>query len=119
MAIYDGNDWMIGWTSNWDGREPTMEVGPWPDLTRWSNKYHLTSGCCFTAFRGMDEEEQARRLLNEAANLMFQGVPAEMVLREFAKIRVWCQMRVRLIPGDYLAFLPSLGYEKWNPWSGE
>lgn len=27
---------------------------------------------------------------------MFQGVPAELVLQEFAKIRVWCEMRLNL-----------------------
>ena len=115
MAIYNGDDWMIARTDNFDG----VEVGPFPDLTGWSKKYHFTSGYCFAAFRDMGDEEQAQRLLNEGTNLIFHGVPAELVLQEFAKIWVWCEMRVRLISGSYMPFLPEKGFEKWNPWSGE
>ena len=46
MAIYNGDDWMIARTDNFDG----VEVGPFPDLTRWSKKYPFTSGYCFAAF---------------------------------------------------------------------
>ena len=49
---------------------------------------------------------------------MFYGVPASESLEEFAKIRVWRDMDIRLPAGTYHAFLPSKGYTSWNPWAG-
>ena len=117
MAIYNGNDWLIAWDTTFGGKEPKLEVGPFPDHTGWSDKYEATSGCCFPDVHGMDATEQARCLLNEAASLMFQGIPSQMVLQEFAKIGVWCEMRVNLLSGNFLAFHPRQGFEKWAPFN--
>lgn len=61
---YDGNNWMIAWTPEPDRGGPVVKVGPWPDRTGWSREYSCTSGCCYGHFSGLDEEEQAHRLLN-------------------------------------------------------
>ena len=115
--MYDGNDWMIAWNGRLIEGSSAIEVGPWPDSTGWSNTYAKTTGCCNTFVHDLDDAEQARLLVNQAVDLMFDGIPPEMVLTEFAKIRVWREMKVDLLAGySYKAFLPGKGYESWNPW---
>ena len=121
MTSYDDENYMIAWDYvDLSGRknQKAVEVGPWPDKNRWSNKYEATTGCCDQAFEDLDDAEQAQILVNTAASLMFYGVPARESLEEFAKIRVWRDMDIRLPAGTYHAFLPSKGYTSWNPWAG-
>lgn len=47
--------------------------------------------------------------------MMFEGIPPQMILDEFSQIRVWREMRVSLISGNYQAFYSKMGYQKWNP----
>lgn len=124
MDNFTSNDWIIGYTTPIPGDtrpkpKPTaIEVGPWPDKTGWSRKYDLTTGCCYTAYRELPEEEQAQRLLNEAAHISFQGMPAEDVLEELSKIRIWREMGIKLIQGDAQhAFYEPRGYQFWNPYN--
>ena len=92
--MYSDKNWMIAW--NTSDSVPRMEVGPWPDRTGWSNAYDMTTGCCYSLVQDLDDAEQARLLVNEAVNLMFNGIPSQIVLEEFSKIRVWKEMKVDL-----------------------
>ena len=113
---YEENNWMIAWTPDLlESETPALEVGPWPDTTGWSGKYSCTSGCCYGHFHSLEEKGQAKRLMNEAASLMFQGIPPQRVLEEFSKIRVWREMRVAFTSGSYQAFCERFGYTTWAP----
>lgn len=106
-----------GFMIAWDFPSPTahVEVGPWPDTLGWSKNYPLTTGHCDSFFGGLSEKDQAQALLNLAAQLMFAGIDPGDVLEEFAKIRIWREMRVLLPAGDFQrAFLP--GKVKFNPY---
>lgn len=117
--LYEGNDWIIAWNPAMDSLPVALEVGPWPDRTGWSDKYGATTGCGDSSVSDLDDKEQARLLVNQAADLMFSGIPPQTVLHEFSKIRVWRDMKVDLLGAHgYWAFLPRLGYEEWNPWTG-
>ena len=121
MTSYDDNNYMIAWdyvTLSGRKNEKAVEVGPWPDRTGWSRKYQATTGCCDLGFEGHDEAKEAQILVNAAASLIFYGVPANEILEEFSKIKVWRDMDIQLPAGTYHAFLPSKGYMTWNPWAG-
>ena len=49
--------------------------------------------------------------------MMSRGVSGETVFREFAKIRIWRDMRMSTTVGDYLAFYEPIGYERMNPYN--
>ena len=110
MKIIDSG-YMIAW--DW-ADPPHVEVGPWPDLTGWSDAYNLTTGHCNAAFQQMSESQQAQALLNLAASLMFEGVSPQDILQEFSKIDVWRDMSVLLPQGRLArAFMPEK--VNWNP----
>lgn len=93
-----------------------MRVGPWPDKTGWSDSYSLTSGCCFTFVHELPDDEIAERLMGEALVMISDGVPPSLVFKEFAKIRIWREMGVKLLEGDYeCAFRSEAGYQAFNP----
>ena len=107
---YDGEDWMIIW------RAPHLTIGSWPDYTGWSPKGSST-GYCYAGLHGKSDREVAERLVGQALYLISDGVPIETVLREFSKIRVWREMKNKLLtPGEFFAFLPSRGYGVINPY---
>ena len=47
--------------------------------------------------------------------MISQGVPVETVFREFSKIRIWRDMRLKTTAGDYLAFREQSGYQEIDP----
>ena len=110
---YNDRDWMIGWNIS----TGEMEVGPYPDLTRWTNRYEATTGCCYSFIDDLTDEEIAECLRSEALHMISWGVPVEAVLREFAKIRIWRDMRINTTGGNYLAFYEPDGYERINPYN--
>ncbi len=111
---YNGRDWMIGWNIS----TGEMVVGPYPDLTRWANGYESTTGCCYTFIDDLTDEEVAECLRGEALHMISRGAPVETVFREFAKIRIWRDMRMNTTTGgDYFAFYEPNGYEKMNPYN--
>lgn len=114
---YDADNYMVAWDAPFGGTTPRqVEVGEWPDQTGWSDAYELTTGFCDSFFHELSEEEQAQALLNLAADMMFDGLAAQDVLREFSKIRAWREMGVLLPAGHYSrAFLPGSG--DWNPYN--
>ena len=108
---YDGEDWMIIW------KAPNLTIGPWPDYTGWSPREGDSTGYCYAGLHRKSDREVAERLVGQALYLISDGVPVETVLREFAKIRVWREMKIKLLtPGEFFAFLPSLGYGVINPY---
>ena len=109
---FEDDRFMIAW--NVSPRTPSVVVVPWPDDTGQSDDFSLTTGYCDVFFKGLSEDDKAQALLNLAANLMFKGVAPDLVLQEFAKIRIWQEMGVLLPNGRFTrAFLP--GNVKFNP----
>ena len=104
MESYNANDYMVAWTPSEmapvpECKLPAIRVGPWPDETRWSNTYDLTSGCCFADYHDWDEQKQAQALVNLAMTIAADGVPVADILSEFQKIRVWRHMGLLLPDG--------------------
>ena len=112
---YNGRDWMIAWNRS----KKEMVVGPWPDRTRWANGYESTTGCGFTEIHDLTDEEIAECLRGEALHMISLGVPVETVFREFSKIRIWRDMRLKTTTGDFLAFYDRNGYQEMNPYNPE
>ena len=111
---YNGKDWMIGWTP------PHMMVGPWPDRTGWSMAYTATTGFCNLDLHDYEDEDLALALTGQALFLVSDGVPIKTVLREFAKIKVWREMKIKLTtPGDHWAFHPNVGYQRLNTYADD
>jgi hypothetical protein len=85
------DSWMIGWTPTWVKDEPNpgaIEVGPWPDTTRWSDAYVNTSGCCNA---GWDELTSSEQKMDEIIRGFYQlvladGIDAFALHLEFCKI---------------------------------
>ena len=109
---YNDRDWMIGYNI----RNLEMAVGPWPDKTDWSRRYDYTTGCCYALIENLPDEEIAERLRGEALHMISLGVPLATVFQEFAKIRIWRDMTVKLTGGDYVAFYDKKGYLEMNPY---
>ena len=114
---YRDNDYMIVYNLKDDGvgSISSVKVGPWPDTTRWSENYTASTGCDNNSYRKLSEVEQAQVLLNLAADLMFQGADPSDVLREFGKIRIWCEMGINLPEGRFERALASDDVTKWAP----
>ena len=106
---------MVAW--NAPPQEPRLRVGPWPDSSGWSDPYRLTTGCCIDSFAKLSDDEKAVRLVYQAIGMMFEGVPPEDVLREFAQIRVWRDMAALMPEGRCdRAFIEDEPL-KWSPHS--
>ncbi len=110
---YDRDNYMVAWTVP-SGGLAAVEVGLWPDETGWSDAYELTTGFCDSFFHELSREQQAQALLNLAADMMFEGLAAQDVLREFSKIRTWREMGVLLPAGHYSRVFLS-DSPNWNP----
>ena len=79
-----------------------VEVGPWPDYTRWSRSYSMTSGCCHMNRHEMTSEGKAMRLfLDFHALVVRSGINPQDAHREFLKIDEYRRRIDRDIPGAY------------------
>jgi len=89
MTGFAIGEWMVGCTPS----EGKIEVGPWPDRTRWSDKYELTAGCCEMPRLETSPEEQMLCLLRDFHTIVVaDGLDPQAVHREFLKIgayRAW------------------------------
>ena len=93
----------------------SVRVGPCPDRTGWSAAYEWTAGCCYENWPPADRDMHGQGLLNEAANRMFMGADPQQVLREFAKIEAWRELRnVQFTSGEVDRAFMS-GNPAWNP----
>ena len=111
-ARYLGKDWMVAW--NLDG-DKSVKVGPWPDSDGWSQGYSMTAGCCYDHIGEMAEEEIARALVGTALQMLCAGIPAKMLLSEFSKIRIWREMRMDVLEGQYKAFRETQSVTELDP----
>ena len=92
-----------------------VRVGPWPDTIGWSAPYYYTVGCCFSGWPPRNHDEHGQALLNEAANLMFLGSGPRHVLREFAKIKAWRELRNVQFAGQRTSRAFIAEDPAWNP----
>ena len=66
-----------------------------------------TDGCCWSGWPGdISRAEHEKALLSIAIKVMSEGVPADLVLQEFAKIPVFKSMKGR-IPSDVIGEMQS------------
>lgn len=113
-ARYLEKDWMVAW--NLDGDE-SVKVGPWPDLDGWSQGYSMTAGCCYDHISEMTEEEIGRALVGTALQMLCAGIPAQMLLSEFSQIRIWREMWMDTLEGQYKAFRETHSVTELNLYS--
>lgn len=122
--MFYGDDFMVAWTPvTWrprPGRAPagSIEVGPWPDVTGWSDRYRLATGCCDFSlnFGGLPDERKAQILVNLFVDIVLgSGLDPITVHREFLKIRPWREMKIDLPSGIYVAMLEDGTWSPHNP----
>ena len=85
MSEYTINNWMVAWTP----REPdTVEVGPWPDETGWSDPpYRYTGGCCELVRHKWPEDRKVMMMfINFHTLIVRDGIDPQAAHREFLKI---------------------------------
>ncbi|VVS93062.1 hypothetical protein [Desulfoluna spongiiphila] len=73
----------------WNRESSAVEVGPWPDTTRWSDRYDLTSGAAAVRSSGLEmtHAELIGHLFIEAMHLIIgDKVDPFAVHNEFCKI---------------------------------
>ena len=112
---YNDRDWMIGWNVS----KGELLVGPYPDTSGWSIPYESTTGCGIKDVQDLTDEEIADCLRGEALHMISLGVPVATVFREFSKIRIWRDMRIKTTTGDYFAFYGPNGYQEMNLYNPE
>lgn len=116
--MFDLDEWMIGWNSNFYGKEPgSVEVGPWPDTTGWSERYQLSSGCCYSSWRGLTREQKLQDIVNGFFVLVLgHGLGPAAVHREFWKIREYRTLNMSFLGhGKYRVFQGKGRCDPYNP----
>ena len=81
MSDYTIDNWMVAYTP---GEPDVVEVGPWPDKTRWSDQYRYTAGCCELARHKWPEERKVMMMFVDFHTLIVRD--AQAAHREFLKI---------------------------------
>jgi hypothetical protein len=104
-APYDIDGWMIGFNEQsyhqsdnsyerFTGK--AVRVGPWPDRYRWSDAYHATQGCCFSAWHKLTAEEKMEEIFRGFFNLVLgSGINPEALHRELCKIKGYLEYNGR------------------------
>ena len=101
------------------GREPKIRVDTLASGLGMDLGYPLTTGCGWSNFRGLSAEEKAQVLVNEAFYMLACGLPLADILREFAKIPCWRNMRdFRMCAGHHRLFIEGR-YDELNPHNPE
>lgn len=82
--------WMVGWNPvGWGGKwvDGSVEVGPWPDKTGWSDKYRFTTGCCWLERSSWGCTEKVLQMFIDFHSMIVRDgiIPADAHL-EFMKI---------------------------------
>ena len=98
LPAYKLDGWMVAWNSS-NGRDPgKINVGPWPDTTRWSDEYDYTAGCCFSGWAELGREEKLQAIANGFLVLVLgDGLDSAKVHAELWKI-----LEYRTLQFDYL-----------------
>jgi hypothetical protein len=54
---------MIAWDANYDGDvSERVQVGPWPDRSRWTRQYQMADGACDAFWHELDPAALERQL---------------------------------------------------------
>lgn len=89
-----------------------LEVGKWPDEAGWSERFALTAGGCNRQLHELAEAERPQVVLNLALHVLMDGVPPDLVVREFRKVRLFAEAGIRLPGGWYRSVLFG---GRWDP----
>jgi hypothetical protein len=74
---------MYAWTPGTD----QIAVGPWPDVTGWSDRYDYTGGACYAEVHKMTSVGQERRLFIDFNTVVVRdGVPVKAAHNAFLQI---------------------------------
>jgi hypothetical protein len=88
---------MVAWAI---GDPGGIEAGPWPDYSRWSQRYRMTDGACILSYRECAAEEKLWWLLTIFYGAVLDGVDPKHAHREFSKIKEWPQAHRSPPPTD-------------------
>ena len=84
MSDYTIDSWMVAWTP---GEPETVEVGPWPDETGWSDPYSFTTGCCELVRHKWNEDRKVMMMFIDFHTLIVRdGIDPQAAHRKFLKI---------------------------------
>jgi hypothetical protein len=100
MSLLGIDNWMVAWTPAYarpEGRyrPGSVEVGPWPDRTRWSDAYGMTCGCCTGRMLGGVSESAPIEVKVGRIFVVFHtlvvrdGIDPQAAHREFLKIAMY------------------------------
>ncbi len=89
MSDHTINNWMAAWTP---GAPESVEVGPWPDKTGWSDPYQYTGGCCELARHKWPKDRKVMMMFIDFHTLIVRdGIDPQAAHREFLKIDEYCR----------------------------
>lgn len=81
---------MIAWTPSSYGDKDTrgqIEIGTWPDRTRWSDPYAFTIGACMMEYHEMTPADRIAQLFIDFHTCVVRdGISPQDAHREFLKI---------------------------------
>lgn len=84
------DNWMVAWNpaeGHARGPSGSVLVGPWPDRTRWSDRYLFTTGCCEIPRHQFTIDQKIAQLFIDFHTLVVRdGVDPQVAHREFLKI---------------------------------
>ncbi len=123
--VFDLDSWMVGWNSRFypgsehrDAPPGSVEVGPWPDERRWSDRYSSTSGCCNVAYwPTLTHEQKLQEIVNGFFYLVLgEGLDPAAVHREFWKIGAYRELEMSYLgSGTYIVFQGKGDCNPYNP----
>lgn len=90
--MFENGNWMVAWTpmgkpQHGEAKPGSIEVGPWPDKTGWSDRYPFTTGCCELPRLDWTEKQRAFQLLLDFHTIVVHdGIDPRKAHVEFMKI---------------------------------
>ena len=103
--------YMIAW--NHPDDPSAVRVGPHPG-DGWAHEY-VSARYPTGDWPPANRDEHGQGLLNQAVQLMFDGADPKQVLREFAKIEAWRELRNVQFVGYRSERIFIEGNPAWNP----
>lgn len=86
LTVYN---WMVGWNPHPELEHcykpvGAVEVGLFPDKTRWTDRYEFTDGCCMLDWKPEDRVQQMFIVFHTL--VVRDGIDPQRAHREFLKI---------------------------------
>ncbi len=81
------DSWMVAWTPAGMNRPISIEVGPWPDKSFWSDRHAQTDGCCYTSWHRLPLSDKVAQMMLCQLRCIDDGVDSEAAHAEFMRIR--------------------------------